>query len=689
MKGFGLSIYGKGGIGKSTVSANLSCALAEKGNRVLLIGCDPKHDTTRQIAGSDVPTVAEYAVKTLPSQRRIGDIVKTGREGILCVEAGGPRPGVGCAGKGIVTMFQILEKLDDGSLDSDYTVYDVLGDVVCGGFSVPMRPTYTGAVLVVTSGEPMALYAANNILRGTLGFGSGRGRIAGLVLNRRGTVGEDDLVNEFSRAVGVPVIASFDRSDMFVEAERSMIPVMEGYPHSDIAAEFRHLAVIMDEIRKGDGRLWAPTPLTDRQFDMLMRDGRIDGTGSYRVEARRAPPAQSPVAAARLKPRRIGKGGPGAIIEAGHITDIPIIIHGTDSCALSGFDELMARRIRSDEGLGTGENLSYSIIGLEGSVFGGRSTLEKSLESLIEAGHTLIIVISTCLSNMTGEDAGGVIGRVEAEHPGTSIILVEASRVDAGYDGHMEALKALAELVDPDIAPNRDLVTVVDDTFLHLERGHDLQALDRMLNSMGLARTRGFLEDCTAEDIRCLKRADIAILGEDRRENRQLRRILSAKGLKFMERPVPRGLSETIPWLEELGRLTDRPDEALACAESARSEYAAAVSRATPVLDGVRVAVIPGDDAPIEWIVEALEDAGASAETVDPPAGPTTSIGDGLEGYGLVIGDDRSVGGFDGPRMPMPATSVSHLAQIDLLRRACCAMRSSRGSGWTAWREPI
>lgn len=688
MEGFGVSIYGKGGIGKSTVSANLSCALAEKGNRVLLIGCDPKHDTTRQIApGDGMPTVTEYAVRTLPSQRSLDDITRTGRDGIVCVEAGGPRPGVGCAGKGIVTMFQILEKLDDGRLDSEYVLYDVLGDVVCGGFSVPMRPKYTDAVLIVTSGEPMSLYAANNILRGTLGFEEGGGRVAGIVLNRRGIADEDMIVEEFSRAVGIPVIASFDRSELFIEAERSRTPVVDRFPDSDIAESFRGLADRIARIRDGDGTLLSPRPLTDAQFDALIEDGRIDGTGEYVFVRQRTAPPPNPATAARARNRRIGKGGLGSIVETGHVTDIPIVVHGTDSCAISGFDELMARRVASASGEGTGDNISCSMIGLAGSVFGGCDALEGALESLVSAGHDVIVVLATCLSNMIGEDVAAAVGRVEASHPGVMIVLVEASRTDSGYDSHMEVLKGLSALIDPDVEPNSGLVTVVDDTFITLERGRDLEYLDRMLNGMGLGRTRGFLQDCSAEDIRCLRRAGIAVLGEDRKEDRQLRRLLAAKGMRFMERTLPRGISETVPWLEELGRLTGRSAEARKMASEARSAYASAVEKASAALDGVSVAVIPEGDSPVDWIIEALTDAGAVPEIVEPPRGPL-SVTEDLSRFGLVIGDAAAAGGTAGPRMRMPSTSVSHLSQIDLLRRACFALRSSLGKGWMDWREP-
>ena len=161
-----IAVYGKGGIGKSTISANLSVALAHAGRRVLQVGCDPKHDSTRLLlGGARLTTVLDYLRETKPTDRTLDEILVEGFAGVGCVEAGGPKPGVGCAGRGIISTFDLLEQFQ---LDRRYdtVVYDVLGDVVCGGFAVPIRNEYANVILVVTSGEFMSLYAANNILRG-------------------------------------------------------------------------------------------------------------------------------------------------------------------------------------------------------------------------------------------------------------------------------------------------------------------------------------------------------------------------------------------------------------------------------------------------------------------------------------------------------------------------------------------
>lgn len=244
-----IAIYGKGGIGKSTTVSNLSAALSDMGYKVMQIGCDPKADSTISLHGKGrIPTVLDL-VRQKKNDFTLEDMVTIGYGGVVCVEAGGPTPGLGCAGRGIIAA---LEKLaEKGAYEvyqPDVVIYDVLGDVVCGGFSMPMRGGYADQVFVITSGENMAIHAAANIAMAIDGFkGRGYASLGGIILNRRNVKNEDAKVAELAEDIHSEVIATLSRSDTVQDAEELGKTVVEAFPDSPMAAEYRALAKVLLE----------------------------------------------------------------------------------------------------------------------------------------------------------------------------------------------------------------------------------------------------------------------------------------------------------------------------------------------------------------------------------------------------------------------------------------------------------
>ena len=227
-----LAFYGKGGIGKSTIACNISAELAKRGLRVMQIGCDPKADSTSLLRGGErIPTVLSVT-REKGSALTLDDVIFEGACGVKCVEAGGPVPGLGCAGRGIINALETLEK--KGAFEvclPDVVIYDVLGDVVCGGFSMPMRKGYADKVFVVTSGEKMAVYAAANICMAVDNFkGRGYASLGGIILNRRGVEDELAAAETLASDFGSKIIA--DRCDEIPAAERAGKTVAEMFAGS-------------------------------------------------------------------------------------------------------------------------------------------------------------------------------------------------------------------------------------------------------------------------------------------------------------------------------------------------------------------------------------------------------------------------------------------------------------------------
>jgi nitrogenase iron protein NifH len=231
-----IAIYGKGGIGKSTIVSNIAAAYSEN-HKVIVIGCDPKADTTRTLYGKRLPTVLD--VLKDKRQAQIEDVVFEGFNQVMCVESGGPEPGVGCAGRGVIVSMNLLEKLGVFSEDLDVVIYDVLGDVVCGGFAVPLREEFADEVYVVTSGEYMALYAANNISKGIKKL---KGNLGGIICNCKGIENEEKIVSEFASAIGSRVVGVIARSQLVQKSEYDAKTVMEKFPDSKQADSYRKLA---------------------------------------------------------------------------------------------------------------------------------------------------------------------------------------------------------------------------------------------------------------------------------------------------------------------------------------------------------------------------------------------------------------------------------------------------------------
>ena len=266
-----IAIYGKGGIGKSTTTQNTVAGLVSLGKKVMIVGCDPKADSTRLMLHAK----AQNTVMDLIRERgtvedlELSDVLKVGYGGVKCVESGGPEPGVGCAGRGVITAINFLESEGAYTPDLDYVFYDVLGDVVCGGFAMPIREGKAQEIYIVCSGEMMAMYAANNISKGILKYAtSGKVRLGGLICNSRNTDCEAELIDALAKRLGTQMIHFVPRDNEVQRAELRRMTVIEYSPEHKQAEEYRELARKIAENKM----FVVPKPLQMEELEGLLTE---------------------------------------------------------------------------------------------------------------------------------------------------------------------------------------------------------------------------------------------------------------------------------------------------------------------------------------------------------------------------------------------------------------------------------
>ncbi|PYG87375.1 nitrogenase iron protein NifH [Ruminiclostridium sufflavum DSM 19573] len=277
-----VAIYGKGGIGKSTTTQNLTAGLVELGKSVMVVGCDPKADSTRLLLGGLAQKTVLDTLREEGEDIELDNILKEGFGGTKCVESGGPEPGVGCAGRGIITSIGLLERLGAYTEDLDYVFYDVLGDVVCGGFAMPIREGKAKEIYIVASGEMMALYAANNISKGIARYASKGGvRLGGIICNSRNVDREHELLRAFAEELGTQLIYFVPRDNVVQRAEIRKKTVIDFQSESHQADEYRRLAAAIENNKK----FVIPKPMTqERLEEILVEYGLFDNfKDDYRI----------------------------------------------------------------------------------------------------------------------------------------------------------------------------------------------------------------------------------------------------------------------------------------------------------------------------------------------------------------------------------------------------------------------
>ncbi len=644
-----IAVYGKGGIGKSTISANLSAAMAVQGRRVLQIGCDPKHDSTRLLMhGENIKTVMEYLKETDRETARPDAVLRTGFRGIGCVENGGPHPGVGCAGRGIISSFEFLEehKVKDRY---DTVVYDVLGDVVCGGFAVPIRREYADVIVLVTSGEYMALYAANNILRGIHSYdGDTECRVAGIVYNERKLPDEDGRVERFAKAVGIPILKKVPRSDAFARAELEHVTLQE---LSDCETEKQVFADLASEIHPGM-KLYPARPLEDLELERvvllngsasdpeallnpqtlslcentekqkadLQKDrsfGEADTSDSashqHTVPSEQEPEEQRLPA---KRPPLYGCAFNGAITCGVHLTDALIIAHSPRACAFYTWQNISSpgRKNLFNRGIlmpsAISPHFSCTDMGQTEAVFGGTEKLKEAVKKAMEQKPGAVIVVSSCVSGIIGDDL------LAAEALGTEEIPVITIPADGDINGdymkgiRMAMHKVGEKLIDRKLQPYGKKVNLIGETAVSVNHETNFRIIRDLLKKLGIEINCRFLGDCTVEELRHLKEAPLNILASDSEDCRNLKTWLEEEyDLRFAQSVFPVGVHAASEFLRELAAYFHCGELVEDLIRQEEERYKKEIDLLRPELEGKKV-VITTINSNIDFVLKACEDAG-------------------------------------------------------------------------------
>jgi nitrogenase iron protein NifH len=635
-----IAIYGKGGIGKSTIAANLSAAFSANGHRVLQIGCDPKHDSTRLLLGGrQVVTVLEYMRDTAPANQRLNDLLHTGFGGVVCTEAGGPEPGVGCAGRGILSTFALFERLGLKMEEFDVVLYDVLGDVVCGGFAVPLRKGFADSVIVVTSEEFMAVYAANNILRGIKNFDDDGFRLAGILLNSRGPEEDQLPVERFASAAKTPIIGRIPRSDRFRQAEKIHQTIVEAFPDAPETDLFYQLSRRLT----AEPDLYPARPLEDRELErIVLGEGPVEPfvreTKTFKpldektlsIETRGTDDPINTTTGLLSKSMLFreplhGCAFTGAVSTTNQVRGAVTIAHGPRSCSHIAMRTILSSGIRTQKRSGRLllRQLSPSLVSSDMNessvIYGGSENLRLTLRQVLSKRPEAVFVVATCPAGVIGDDPQAAIREAIDAFPEIPVLPITADgNIQGDYmQGILNACtEGAASLIDPETTPQGACVNILAEKNIANNAEPNFEVVVRLLQTLGIEVHCRFIRDTSVEKIRTFLKAPLNLLAYEDHFGRVLRSFFSDRyAASFASFPFPVGFTETERWLVDIANHFGKVDLAKKIADGSRDRYKQQIRQLRRQLAGRRM-VIVSYIHDVDWILEIAFDTGMKVEKV-------------------------------------------------------------------------
>lgn len=611
-----IAIYGKGGIGKSTVSANLSAALAKGQKKVLQLGCDPKHDSTRLLLhGKDMTTVLSYMREVGPADYKLEDIIHEGVFGITCVEAGGPEPGVGCAGRGILSTFELLDRLGLDREYFDFILYDVLGDVVCGGFAVPLRQEYADRVYIVTSGEFMSIYAANNILRGLANYSTEGPRAGGIIFNERGLEEEEERIYRFACAVNLPVLAKIPRDDIFAKAEDLGKSVVEAFPDSKVGKIFQSLSekIWEQEI------LYPAKPLEDRELEevVLGRKAEISLEKTKNLQIKKEKQDKTFYSKSLLTREPLhGCAYNGAMNLAVQMKDGVTISHGPSSCANLSYQSItsLGRRALLEKGIVLPIQLHPKMMstnmGESAMVFGGISELEETLEKALRENPKVITIVTTCPSGIIGDDMENTIEPYRKKCP--IVLLPTDGNINGDYMqgmilGYQEFAK---QLVKRNGKNDPYLVNIYGEKPIANSTAENIKILSKWLQAFGAKIHCRYINETETDKIKDLLDGGLHINAYGDYMGQILEEFFKKEfGITFFPHVFPIGFDDSVRFIRGLGDFYHQKEVAEKIIQEEENKYFEELKELIPILKGKKIMVVSYNHQ-VDWILRTALDVG-------------------------------------------------------------------------------
>ncbi len=627
-----IAFYGKGGIGKSTTLSNVIAALSAEGNKVLQIGCDPKHDSTRLLLGGFTQTTVLEQLNTTGTVS-LESVMLTGYKGVKCIESGGPEPGVGCAGRGIIQTLQLLQDQGLDTKQFDYVFFDVLGDVVCGGFGVPMREGYADEVYIVTSGEIASLYAANNIAKGLLRFASKHGKLGGIIGNERGTKNEREVISAFAKRIGTEMVAFIPRSELVSTAELCSKTIIEFAPDTDLATVYRSIA---EHIESQQAPV-IPKPLSDGELEAFICEYCY---GSKVMPKTVVPPApacsQSPVVSVpetELKPKPAcpskdvkvelkvtknreplhGCSLSGAYNVVSQLKDAVALMYSPQGCSYISFCTHLNHSsfLYSDSRYLT--NLVCTNMRETDVIFGGTKNLEETIRSLQKRlPEKTIFVITSCPAGIIGDDVDSVINSLNTDKQ--HVFHVSSDGVLGGdfSSGVVNAYRLIAkEFIDTTVCPEEDAVNLIGEQTLATTADQNFIVINQIIEALGVKINCRFVRHTNLTEIKNFKKAKINIPFNHDPNVLELTSFLDKEyNTETLDVPLPIAFEETSEFVRAVAKRFGKEPCAEEIIKDAKKDYDCQIAPLKTFFADKKALIFNSYGSNIDWLLSTLLDLG-------------------------------------------------------------------------------